>query len=245
MHLAGDDGCKMLARQMLDRALPGLAGMGPRGSALAILGLTSVLEIEPGHEGARQAITTLADRLVQRYVDEATDEWRWFEPTLTYDNAILPLALFKAYAVTGDRASLRTARASLEFLEEVCFTDNQLVLVGNAGWHARGGLKPPADEQPIDAAAFVLAFRGAYQATGEHHHLRRMRQSFAWFLGANRLSLTLYDFSTAGSRDGLGATQINQNQGAESTICFLLSLLAMLELAGEGLEHATPAEREN
>jgi hypothetical protein len=219
--------------------------MGPRGCALAVLGLASFLEAEPRHEGARQALAALADRLVERYQEEATDDWRWFEPTLTYDNAILPLALFKAYATVGDRGALRAARASLEFLEEVCFRGSQLVLVGNAGWHARGGTKPPADEQPIDAAAFVLAFRGAYQATGDRHYLRRMRESFAWFLGGNRLGLSLYDFATAGSRDGLGATAPNENQGAESTVCFLLSLLTMLELADEGLEHAGPSEGGN
>jgi glycosyltransferase involved in cell wall biosynthesis len=245
VRLVGDDGCRLLAREMLERALPNLRGMGPRGSALAILGLANLLDAEPGHQRAREALAGLADGMVNRYQEEATDAWRWFEPTLTYDNAMLPLALFKAYAVTGDRASLRAARAALEFLEEICFRDNQLVLVGNDGWHVRGGQKSQADEQPIDAAAFVLAFRGAYQATGDHHYLRRMRESFAWFLGANRLGLPLYDFGTAGSRDGLGASELNGNQGAESTLSFLLSLLAMLELADEGLEHAAPTDREN
>jgi glycosyltransferase involved in cell wall biosynthesis len=245
VRLAADEGHRLLAREMLERALPAARGMGPRGSALALLGLTSFLETEPGHGGARQTLSELADGLVQRYQDDSSDDWRWFEPTLTYDNAMLPLALFKAYAVTADRASLRVARASLEFLEEVCFQNDQLALVGNAGWHARGGGKPPADEQPIDAAAFVLAFRGAYQATGDHHYLRRMRECFAWFLGSNRLAVSVYDFSTAGSRDGLGTTEANRNQGAESTLCFLLSLLAMLELAEEGLEHAIAPQREN
>ena len=105
--------------------------------------------------------------------------------------------------------------------------------MGNAGWHGRGSAKAPASEQAIDAAAFVLAFHGAYLATGDHHYLRRMRESFAWFLGANRLGVPLYDFATAGCRDGLGLTQANQNEGAESTISFLLSLLEMLELAGD------------
>ena len=138
--------------------------------------------------------------------------------------------------MTGERASLRVAREALEFLEEVCFHEGQLILVGNAGWHCRGGSKAHADEQAIDAGAFVLAFRGAYLATGDHHYLQRMRESFAWFLGANRLGLPLYDFVTAGCRDGLGGTEANQNEGAESTVSFLLSLLEMLKLAGEGFE---------
>ena len=158
---------------------------------------------------------------------------RWFERTLTYDNALLPLALFNAYAITGDRSSLRVARESLEFLEEICFADGQLRLVGNAGWHGRGGKRAEADEQPTDALALVLAFRGAYRVTDDRHYLQRMRESFAWFLGANRLGLPLYDFSTTGCHDGLGVAEVNRNQGAESTLSFLLALLEMLEVSGE------------
>jgi hypothetical protein len=222
---------------MLERALPRAVDLGPRGTASAILGLCNVLEAEPGDAGVRAEVDRLAQRLVERYRDESTADWRWLEPNLTYDNALIPLALFRAFGVTGDRGSLRVARETLEFLEKECFVDGQLVLVGNAGWHRRGGTKSEADEQAVDAAAFVLAFRGAYRATADHHYLARMRESFAWFLGANRLGLPLYDFVTAGCRDGLGATAPNQNEGAESTIAFLLSLLEMLELAGEGLEH--------
>ncbi|MEK6606317.1 MAG: glycosyltransferase [Myxococcota bacterium] len=238
VELAADDGCRRLAREMFDRALPRATELGPRGTATTILGLANLLAAEPSADPARKTLGVMADTLVKRYQQEASDDWRWFEPTLTYDNATLPLALFRAFSVTGDQTSLRVARESLEFLEGVCFKDGRLTLVGNAGWHCRGGEKPPADEQAIDAAAFVFAFRRAYLATGEHHYLRRMRESFAWFLGVNRLGVSLYDPVTGGCRDGLGATEVNLNQGAESTICFLLSLLWMLELAGEGLEHA-------
>jgi uncharacterized protein YyaL (SSP411 family) len=236
VRLSADEGHRLLAREMFERALQRTAQIGPRGTASTILGLVNFLAAEPGADDARSRLASLADQLVKRYQQEAREDWRWFEPTLTYDNAMIPLALFKAYAVTGERASLRVAREALEFLEEVCFHEGQLTLVGNAGWHSRGGSKARVDEQAIDAAAFVLAFRGAYLATSDHHYLQRMRESFAWFLGANRLGLPLYDFVTAGCRDGLGATDVNQNEGAESTVLFLMSLLEMLELAGEGLE---------
>ena len=185
-------------------------------------------------------LDSLVGRLVERFDGHATEEWRWFEPTLTYDNAILPLALFAAYDVTGERATLRAAREALEFLEEVCFTGDRLQLVGNIGWHTRGGEKARADEQAIDAAAFVLAFGYAFKVTADRHYLRRMREAFAWFLGANRLGVSLYDFATAGCCDGMGVAEVNRNQGAESTICFLLALLKMLELAGEELESEEP-----
>jgi hypothetical protein len=231
-----DDGHRRLAREMFARAMPRATQMGPRGSALTILGLASLLTAEPSSNESRALLGALADELVERFRRESTAEWRWFEPTLTYDNALLPLALFRAYAITGERAGLRVARETLEFLEEVCFEGSQLTLVGNAGWHGRGKAKPIADEQPTDATAMVLAFRGAFLATGERHYLRRMHDAFAWFLGSNRLAQPLYDFDTAGCRDGLGAEEPNANQGAESTIGFLLALLQMLEVAGESLE---------
>jgi glycosyltransferase involved in cell wall biosynthesis len=237
VHLASDDGSRLLAREMFGRALPLCNELGPRGTALVILGLANVLAVEPEATDARVMLGALAEKLVDLYQREATEGWRWFEPTLTYDNAMIPHALFTAYRMTGERTSLRVAREALEFLEATCFTGDRLLLVGNTGWHSRGGKKPDSDEQAIDATAFVLAFRGAYLATRDHHHLRRMREAFTWFLGNNRLGLPLYDFATAGCRDGLGASEVNQNQGAESTICFLMALLGVLELAEEGLEY--------
>jgi hypothetical protein len=149
--------------------------------------------------------------------------------------------LWRAQRFEADPASREVARQSLEFLEQICFQDGRLVLIGNDGWHSRSGARANADEQPLDAAAFVLAFRAAYLVTGDHRYLGRMRESFAWFLGANRLGASVYDPTTAGCRDGLGAATPNLNQGAESTVSFLLSLIAMLELAGEGLEYANAA----
>jgi glycosyltransferase involved in cell wall biosynthesis len=235
--LAADEGCRLLAREMLTLALRHVDELGRRGTAHAALGLVSVLKVEPGAAELRSVLDRLIAKLLECYHSNATDAWRWFESTLTYDNAILPLALFAAYDVTGERATLRAARESLEFLEEVCFHGDRLQLVGNGGWHTIGGEKPCADEQAIDAAAFVLAFRCAYAVTRDRHYLLRMRAAFAWFLGANRLGLPLYDFGTGGCRDGMGVSQVNQNQGAESTICFLMSLLQMHELAGEELEY--------
>jgi hypothetical protein len=201
-----------------------------------------LVAIEPTTE-LRGVLDGLTAKLRDRYRATSTGDWHWFEPTLTYDNALLPLALFAAYGVTGDPATLRDARETLAFLEKVCFAGDRLQLVGNTGWHSMGGEKPCADEQAIDAAAFVLAFRCAYTVTQDRYYLRRMREAFAWFLGANRLSLPLYDFATGGCRDGMGLAHVNQNQGAESTICFLMSLLKMLELAGEemGAEGAREA----
>jgi len=238
VQLAPDEGQRLLARQMFERALATMKEVGPRGTALAILGITTFIVAHPEIAPAIDLLRVLSARLCARYRAQATPDWRWFEATLTYDNALLPLALWRAYRVTKDPVSRDVASETLAFLEESSFRDDRLVLVGNAGWHPRGGPRAAADEQPTDAAAFVLAFHGAFLATGDHRYLRRMREAFAWFLGANRLGVSVYDPGTAGCRDGLGAVAVNLNQGAESTISFLLSLLEMLELAGEGLEYA-------
>jgi hypothetical protein len=235
--MAADDGCRMLAREMLTRALPHTGDLGPRGSAQVVLGLVTVLAVEPGAVGERRRLDSLVAKMLDAYRNNATDDWHWFESTLTYDNAILPLALFAAYSVTGERATLHDARASLEFLEEVCFQGDQAQLVGNTGWHSAGGEKASADEQAIDATALVLAFSCAYAVTLDRHYLRRMHEAFAWFLGSNRLGVPLYDFSTGGCHDGIGVSHVNRNQGAESTVCFLMALLEMLEVDAGKLEH--------
>ncbi len=241
VQLARDEGQRMLSRQMFERGLRFATELGPRGTALTMLGLTSFLTAHPEVAPAATLLRELSQRMCRQYRERATPDWRWFEPKLTYDNALLPLALWRAQLIAPDAASRDVARDSLEFLEQVCFKGDRLVLIGNDGWLSRSGAKADADEQPIDAAAFVLAFRCAYLVTGDHHHLRRMRESFAWFLGANRLGASVYDSATAGCRDGLGVTVPNLNQGAESTVSFLLSLITMLELAGEGLEYAVEA----
>ena len=148
----------------------------------------------------------------------------------------MPMALFRFSMRTGDQHALRVARDSLAFLETTCFTNGHLQLIGNAGWHARGAEPMVADEQPIDATAFVLAFRAAHDATGDRRYLARMRESFDWFLGTNRLGVSLYDDATAGCRDGLGMLEVNRNQGAESVVSFLFALLAMRRLADDGLD---------
>lgn len=231
--LAAEEGHRRLAREMFERALGHADALSLRGTATALMGLTSLLAAEPKASGARAAVGRLAQSLMTRYQHQASADWRWFEPQLTYDNALIPLALFQAYQLTGDRASLRVARDALDFLDGVCFEGDQLALVGNSGWYPRGGAMSRFDEQPTDAAAFVLAFRGAFATTGDRHYLRRMRSAFAWFLGENRLRVPLYDLVTAGCRDGLGETRANQNQGAESTIAFLLSLLEVLSVVEE------------
>jgi len=231
--LAPNEGQRRLATELFNASMSQPLEFGPRGAALSILGLDAYIEAHPNNDVATAMVKSLADTLVKRFEREATDDWPWFEPMMTYDNGMLPLSLFKAYARIHDATYLRIASASLDFLEQVCFEGEHLTLVGNTGWRRRGGDRAIADEQPLDAASLVLAFRSAYLTTGNLRNLQRMRQCFEWFLGKNRLGASLYDFTTGGCRDGLELNSMNENQGAESTISFLTALLAMLDVVSE------------
>ena len=165
------------------------------------------------------------------------------KPTLTYDNAILPLALFAAYAMTGDRTRC-ASRASRSSSSRTC-ASTAIACSSSAtpAGTAAAGRRPRRTSRPSTRPPSCSRSAARTRSRTITHYLRRMRESFAWFLGANRLGVPLYDFATGGCRDGMGVAQVNQNQGAESTICFLLSLLEMLELAGEELEHADRIRR--
>ncbi|MCA9281155.1 MAG: glycosyltransferase [Phycisphaeraceae bacterium] len=234
-QISPDQGARRLAREMLERTAPLALKCGPRGIALSIMGLDAFIEGGEAPGWAHEMTQTLGRQLLDRYQSERADDWRWFESELTYDNAMLSLALMRAAKRLNDEHMMDAARESLDFIEELCFREGFLQLIGNEGWHQRDSTPATHDEQPIDAAAMVLAFRYAFICTHDRHYLERMRESFSWFLGANRLGLSLYDFATAGCRDGLTRESVNENQGAESTLSFLLALLAVIDLAGESL----------
>ena len=128
-----DEGQRLLARQMFERALAGVKELGPRGTALTMLGITTFIAAHPEVAPALDLLKVLAARLCARYRAQATPDWRWFEPTLTYDNALLPLALWRAYRITRDRLSREVASEALAFLEESSFHDGRLVPGGQRG----------------------------------------------------------------------------------------------------------------
>jgi hypothetical protein len=124
------------------------------------------------------------------------------------------------------------AEESLNFLFNVQIRDNHLSLIGSNGWYPQGGSKAEFDQQPIDASNLIEACKTAYRHTKKLMYLDRMRVCFDWFLGINDVGAPVYDFRTGGCNDGLSPSGANQNQGAESTLCFLLSLMTMYEISG-------------
>ena len=212
---------------------------GPRHVALALLGLCRP-ETDALPAALREDVRGWANRLASWYAHTRTDEWRWFEEYLTYDNARLPQALIAAASRLGDELLLARGLEALDWYGEQCHIDDAVVrLVGNA-WHHRGRAvveTDAGDEQPLDAAALVEAYAEAASVTGDRSYGQRAVRAFEWFFGRNRLGVPVYDFATGGCHDGLGAEALNDNEGAESTLAFLQALLA---LDSAGLQASLP-----
>jgi glycosyltransferase involved in cell wall biosynthesis len=226
-----------VATLLFEQALPAaLAFAHPRPWAFALLGLHAYLQYFGGDRLARQSCCTLAERLLALYQATRTDDWRWFEDRLTYDNAVLPRALLLGGDVLG-RADMRDAALeSLSWLASLqCAEDGHFAPVGCHGFYQRDGTFARFDQQPLDAYSMVLAALDGHVITNDDRWLAEAHRAFDWFLGYNDLGLPLYDPSTGGCRDGLEADRLNQNQGAESTLAFLL---ASLELR-RTIEHQT------
>jgi hypothetical protein len=195
-----------------------------RGQAYTLIGLSLIQG--PEIDGL---MTELADSLLNRFAQVAGEDWRWFEDSLTYDNAVLPWSLFAAYHRLEQDKLLSVARESLEFLDRVTFPDSYFRSVGCKGWLVRGGELAKYDEQPIEACASTLAHLAAYQVTGDSELLELAKRSFAWYLGDNSRGESLIDLETGGCCDGITSDGINRNQGAESIVGYCMGGLALVK----------------
>jgi len=174
-------------------------------------------------------VIKLSDKMVNMYKANSSDNWHWFEPVLTYDNAILPLALLNAYEIASDESYLNIAFEAMAFLESKVFHNDMLSPVGNKGWCEQGKeTHAKFDQQGIDAMAMVLYYHQAYRITRDENYLSRMYLCYQWFLGKNELGLSLYDASSGGCADGLHSTEISLNQGAESTLAYWISHMVVM-----------------
>ncbi|MHC4624933.1 MAG: glycosyltransferase [Planctomycetota bacterium] len=201
----------------------------PRGMAYSILGMSDYLKQFPGASDIKRYLEIAADGLVAQYRENSVADWQWYEDSLTYDNAVLPHALYVAGLTFDNKKYLEIAGKTCEFLLASTFEGGHFSFVGCKGWYERGGTKARFDQQPIEAVSTVLMLRAAYDATGDNRFLKLQRKAFDWFLGENDMHIPLYDVRTKGCCDGLMAEGVNINQGAESMVSFLLSLLAVVE----------------
>jgi glycosyltransferase involved in cell wall biosynthesis len=227
---ATTDSAFQFAKDAYFRAMPHFEKLlSNRGIANTIIGICHVQQRYPDHGPMMQMLITLTGKIKKRYLEECDGEWHWFEKVLSYDNAILPLALWHSYEITKDRETLRIAGESTRFLEQHAFVNDRLSLVGNNPWFYKGGEKHPYGQQPINAMAMVMMFSRAYKMTNDEHFFIRMQTAFTWFMGNNDLFIPLIDEETGACNDGLEKFGVNRNQGAESNISYNLACLTVLE----------------
>ncbi|PSL49059.1 glycosyltransferase involved in cell wall biosynthesis [Chitinophaga niastensis] len=200
----------------------------PRAIAFTIKGLYYFLHYRQGGE-AEEILRKLAAKLHNAYMEEADDNWHWYEPYLTYGNAVLPEAMMMAYQVTGIEAYRKIAEDSLAFLCSKTFTDSHMKVISNKTWYHKNAQEHKEDggEQSIEVAYTMLAMNTFYNTTKNHLYLEKMRLAFSWYLGNNHLKQLIYNPLTYGCYDGLEKNNVNQNQGAESTVCYLIARLLM------------------
>jgi hypothetical protein len=216
-------------KDCFDRATGHVQNQSTRGLAYCILGLCDYLKQFPGASDIKRHVELAAGGLVDRYRQAYAPHWNWFENRLTYDNAVLPHALFVAGLTLSNEEYIEVATKATDFLLQTTFNGDHFSFIGTQGWYERGKARAAFDQQPIDAAAMVMTLRAAYDATKEPKFLTLQRTAFDWFLGTNDLHIPLYDFRTKGCSDGLMPGGVNGNQGAESMVSFLLSLLSIME----------------
>ena len=241
-----EEDLQMTARTMLLRSYSWMEQLGYlRARAFCIVGLYYYLRTEPGDEKARELVALHAEALVDAFQRTAAPDWEWFEDILTYSNGSLPYALFLAYLVTWKQPYLQVARTSLDFLLRVAHagSPDYISIVGQDGWYPRNGACARFDQQPVDANTLLDPCLAAYELLGQKEYLREAHLAFEWYLGRNTLHKALYCEDTGGCFDGLTPHGVNRNQGAESTIAYLLTHLAMAEAGQLALNEETREKR--
>lgn len=227
-----NEGFVQMLIEFFEKSLaPSMSFTSPRAWAFILLGIHEYLKRFHGDRLARNCLHTLAARLHDLYKANSEPEWRWFEPYLTYSDAKLPHALLLSGHCLNNEEMLKAGIEALSWLSKVQASPRgHFQPVGSDGEYRRGGVKPVFDQQPIEAYVTVSACLEAYRITKDKIWYEKALNAFQWFLGSNDLGISLYDPVTGGCCDGLHINRVNCNQGAESTLSFLLSLTEMTQM---------------
>ena len=172
-------------------------------------------------------IKLLADRLQQMFLHEGEKSWLWFESSMTYANSVLPEALLLSWMDSGDEQYKVTAKLSFDFLLSNIFLTNMIKVVSNRSWMHKGEKADLYGEQPIDVAYTILALSRFYEVYQCENYMIKRNYAFELFLGNNHLRQIVYNPCTGGCYDGLEETHINLNQGAESTVSYLIARMTV------------------
>jgi hypothetical protein len=200
-----------------------------RSIANTMIGISYYVKSNPSDDSMTERLRNMAQNLIKHYQKNETPGWKWFESLLAYDNGILPLALLHAAEILNDEKITKIAIKSMDFLTKHTLKDNYLSIIGNEKWYKKGGDRSVFAQQPIDAMAMVLMYHQAFHVTKDKKYLNKLYTSFLWFLGENDLRMSLYDFETKGCCDGFESYGVNRNQGAESSLAYLISYLTVLQ----------------
>lgn len=230
---SNDHGSRGAAGRLFEFSLPAvLEFSSPRAWAYALLGIQEYLTSYPGDRDAQKVRSALSRRLLEMYESIRRPDWKWFENVLAYGNARLPQALLAVGSACSDDRMISAGLESLEWLSTIqhCEINRHFTPIGSQGFYRQDGEKARFDQQPIEVAGAVSASLQAYRVTGDDRWRNEAWSAFRWFLGDNDLQLPIYDSITGGCRDGLHPDRANENQGAESTLSFLMALLEMRSL---------------
>ncbi len=224
-----DRGRQGLAAHLFHAALPATAQLtSPRAWAYSLLGIDEYLRAFRGDSNVQSVGAALAHKLLERFHHSRTPEWSWFEDRLTYCNARLPQAMLLTGSWMGNEEMKSVGRDSLAWLAaQYIDSSSNFAPVGSNGFHVRGGERATFDQQPVEACAMVSASLDAHRVTGDARWAEHARLAFQWFMGRNVLHAPVFDATTGGCRDGIHVDRMNENQGAESTLSFLLAVAEM------------------
>jgi hypothetical protein len=224
---------KRLSKEIFDQGFKWVSNFKSlRSIAYTILGLKHYQKAFPRDKNLDLNTRTLADQLCEVYQRTSSPDWQWFESYLTYANARLPQALFEAYSTTKDATYLKIGEDTLNFLIKEQIIEDKLLPIGNKSKYLKHADKALYDQQPLEAACMVQAATTAFRVTRKEQYSKTAHIAFQWFLGKNSQNLEVYNPKTGGCYDGITPQGVNLNQGAESSICYLL---ARLELENIGL----------
>jgi len=226
------EGIKTTSKEVFDKGFrhaPSFKSL--RAKAFTILGLCHYYEAFPHDHNLFNNIVSLTEQLLDSYQQVSSSDWCWFEPYVTYANARLSHALFRAYGVIRDEKYLQIAKESFDFLVQVQIIDEKFVPIGNRGWYTKGGKRALYDQQPVEATCMVEAALTAFHVTSEEKYKRVAYVAFEWFLGKNTQNVMVYDPTTGACYDGITPQGLNLNQGAEATISCLLARLELEKLS--------------
>ncbi len=235
--LGKNEGQVNLAADLFNRSLGALEHFtSPRAIAFAIIGIHAYLCRNSGDDQVEKMCAILSDRLMGWFRGFASEDWPWCEEILSYDNARLPQALLLSGQWLSDNEMLATGLRALSWLSKIQTdeTGDHFTAIGNEGWYEKDGKKARFDQQPVEAAAMVDACIEAFNTTQDEEWITNAYRCFNWYQGENDLRIPLYDHSTGGCRDGLEAEGVNENQGAESSLSWIMALLAVYNHRGHG-----------